>query len=115
MSERHDIVIDQGADFELSVDWSNSDGSPVDMTGAVARMQVRETYSADSTLLDLDSGSKGGIALSDGTIDVTATPTQTAGLTAPIIAKYDLEVEFAGGSVRRVIHGNARIRPEVTR
>ena len=43
----YDITIEQGATFQMNLTWKDSTGSPVNITGYTARMQVRENYEAE--------------------------------------------------------------------
>ena len=112
---RHDITIEQGATFRLSLVWRDPDDLPINLTGFTARMQVRAKHSSpDPALLSLVSPTEitlGGVA---GTIVVLATATQTAALTIKS-GVYDLELVNAGGEVTRLVEGAVTVTPEVTR
>lgn len=110
-----DITIVQGATLDLTLTWKDPDGSPVNLTGASARMNVRESTASSVTLLSLTTAdgriTLGGVA---GTIRlllsaaVTATLSWTWGV-------YDLEIELAAGQVTRLLKGRVTVDPEVTR
>ena len=110
----YDITIEQGATFTMSLTWKDSTGSPVNLTGYTARMQVRTNYEAESTLVSLTS-SGGDITLGGalGTIAVTIAATATQSLQLDE-AVYDLEL-VNGATVTRLIQGRAIISREVTR
>lgn len=112
----HDITIEQGATFTLSMVWRDSSGTPIDLTGCSARMQVRKKYNSETPWLSLTSEA-GDIVLGDedGTIVVTATDEMTETVTAPACGVYDLEIVMSGGDVKRLVQGSATISPEVTR
>jgi len=85
---------------------------PVDLTGATARMQIREQVGG-TVLLELTT-ENGGLAISGpGTITRTLSATQTAALTWTE-AVYDLEVEYADGTVQRYLQGAVTVSREVT-
>lgn len=110
----YDITIEQGATYDTTFTWTNSAGSAVNLTGYTARLQIRESVDAASTLVSLTSSSGitlGGVA---GTVQVTISATATAALT-PGRAVYDLELVSGGGVVTRLLEGAVRITPEVTR
>jgi hypothetical protein len=111
----HDITIEQGATFQLSLLWEDSAGDPVNVTGYSARMQVREKYTSTTTLLSLTSVA-GDIVLGGaaGTIVVTASATATAAIDEKR-GVYDLEMVSPSGTVTRLIRGCVTITPEVTR
>lgn len=111
----YDITIEQGATFQLNLVWKAPAGTPIDLTGYTARMQVREKVTSTTPLLTLTT-ENGGIALGGaaGTIAVTAAAT----LTDDIAVKrgvYDLELVSAGDVVTRLIEGCVTVSPEVTR
>lgn len=113
------LQIDQGATFAKTVTWQvrnpPAPAAPVDLTGCVARMQVRQTVASPTVLLELTT-ENGRIALGDasGTISlrVEAADTQALTWTAGF---FDLEIEFADGTVRRLLAGSVTVSPEVTR
>ena len=110
----YDITIEQGATFQMNLTWKDSTGSPVNITGYSARMQVRENYESESTLVSLTS-SGGDIVLGGalGTIAITITASATQSLQLEE-AVYDLEL-VSGATVTRLIQGRAIISREVTR
>ena len=121
----HDLHLEQGATFRLSVTLLQAVvppatvGLPVDLTDCVARMQIRATVADPAVLLSLTTGElpAGGITLGGvaGTISVLITDEQTAALTI-IKGRYDLEVErVGGGDVVRYLKGRVYVDPEVTR
>jgi hypothetical protein len=111
----HNITIEQGATFRLSLIWKDSNNTPINLTGYTARMQVRRKYSEPTTLLNFTT-ENGAIVLggSAGTIEVTGLATLTDDL--PIKpAVYDLELVSGSGFVTRLIEGSVTITPEVTK
>jgi hypothetical protein len=78
-------------------------------------MQVRATTDSPTIIVSLttENGriSLGGVA---GTIDLLIPATATTGLT-PGLYIYDLELVSAGGEVTRIVEGNFKIKPEVTK
>lgn len=117
MAARYDFTADQGATFDPSFTWTAPDGSgvqqPVDLTGCTARMVIRSSYTAPTTL-DTLTTENGGITLgAGGLVSLLRTATQTAAwaLTAAVGYPpkqnfiYDLEVIFASGVVRRLMNG----------
>jgi hypothetical protein len=112
----YDITIEQGATFVFSLIWRDSSGTPIDLTGCSARMQVRRKYNSETPWMSLTSDD-GDITLGGaaGTIEVVGSAEVTETIPAPGCGVYDLEVVSAGGLVTRVIQGSATISPEVTR
>ncbi len=85
---------------------------PVDLTGAKARMQIRAGLGS-ALLLELNT-ENGGLAITGpGTLTRTMSAAQTAALTWTE-AVYDLEVEYADGTVQRYLQGAVTVSREVT-
>jgi len=110
-----DITINQGATFELTLTWEDSSGTAINLTGYQARMQVRETYSSSSTIVNITQASGITLGGAAGTVAILISATDTAALTAPFSGVYDLELVSGAGVVTRVIQGAATVTPEVTR
>lgn len=113
---KYKIEIVQGATLRDTVTWKVGEPSaPVDLTGATARMQVRDKLSSPAVLLELTSDN-GGIVLGGaaGTVTLYMDDAATAAITWSA-GVYDLEVVLAGGDVRRLLAGAAVVLPEVTR
>ncbi|WP_313105067.1 hypothetical protein [Stutzerimonas nitrititolerans] len=85
---------------------------PVDLTGAQARMQIRSGIGG-GLLLELTT-ENGGLAITGpGTITRTLSAAETAALTWTE-GVYDLEVEYADGTVQRYLQGKVTVSREVT-
>lgn len=112
----YDITIEQGANFSLPLTWKDENGTPINLTGYFARMQIRQDYDADEAILSLDSTVGGGIVLGGafGTITISIDAGATADL-AQTDAVYDLELESVSGIVTRLVQGRVFISREVTR
>lgn len=85
---------------------------PVDLTGATARMQIRAQVGG-AVLLELTTANGGLAVTGPGTITRTLSAAQTAALTWSE-AVYDLEVEYADGTVQRYLQGDVTVSREVT-
>ena len=88
---------------------------PFDLENYSARMQVRRTISSATEMISLDSDDNGIEITSaeDGEITITMTSTQTATLTSDGV--YDLEIVSPDIFVTRILQGEFRLSPEVTR
>jgi len=110
----YDILIEQGATYSQVITYKDN-GVAVNLTGYTARMQVRATLESASTLVELTTANSrialGGAA---GTITLTISATDTAGLTAGR-GVYDLELVSGSGIVTRLLQGVATISRNVTR
>jgi hypothetical protein len=110
----YDILIEQGATFSQLVTYKDN-GVAVNLTGYTARMQVRSTLESATTVVELTTAN-GRIALGGaaGTISLTISATDTAGLTAGR-GVYDLELVSGSGIVTRLLQGVCTISRNVTR
>lgn len=110
----YDLTIYQGATFRLQFYWRDSDEVGIDLSGYTARMQVRASVRATTTMLELTT-ENGGITLgNDGGVLLFLSDEATAALTRRS-GVYDLELEAGDGTVTRLLQGSVEISPEVTR
>ena len=108
------IWCEQGATFNLFFTWKSTSGTPIDLSGMTARMQVRKTKS-DPDLIASFTTANGRITLGGvaGTVTVIMSAADTAVLTPGVYA-YDLEI-VNGPEVTRVIEGSFTVDGEVTK
>ena len=111
----YNATIDQGATFNLEVIYKDEAGTPINITGYSAALQIRQNYYDTTALLTLTSPS-GGIVITGaaGKINITMTDVQTGSLDEGFYV-YDLEITSSGGIVTRLIQGQFTVSPEVTR
>lgn len=111
----YDMVIDQGATLSRTLTWRDSKRDPYNITGYTARMHVRSSVTANTTVLVLTTANSrialGGAA---GTVTLTVSATDTAAIPAGRYV-YDLELVSAANVVSRLVEGAFVVRPEVTR
>lgn len=113
----YDMLCEQGATFTRVITWKDSAGDIVNLSGFTARMQVRSTVKASSTLVSLTSENGGLVFKSPrslGQVEIVLTATATADLT-PGTYVYDLELVSFTGVVTRLIEGKFIVKAEVTR
>lgn len=120
---RHTFSVYQGQTWEETLTVENADGSPMDLTGFEARMQIRADLSDTDVILELD-GDNGRLEITDaanGEITLTVSAADTAGLDLAFDTQtwvYDLEVYRADPPpeyVQRILEGAVIAYPEVTR
>lgn len=104
------LYIDQGTDYTITVDVTDSAGDVLDLTGYTATAQVRKTYTSSS----LSATFTTSINAAAGQVTISLTDTQTSALQAGRYV-YDLNIESGGGVKTRVIEGQAVVTPGVTR
>jgi hypothetical protein len=104
------IFIDQGADFSITVNVADVDGTTLNLTGYTAAAQMRKTYESSSVSATFGTS----IAAADGQVTLSLTDTVTNAL-SPGRYVYDLNVTSSGGVTTRVVEGQAIVTPGVTR
>ena len=109
----YNFTLDQGATWTLQIVYNNPDGTPINLTGYTAEMQIRRKFNSDTPVLTL-STSNGGITIvgATGTLNLIATDEQAA--IDPGFYVYDLELSL-GGVRTRLIQGQVTVSGEVTR
>lgn len=116
---KRDLYIEQGATFQLAFTWNEGTvdeiGPPVDLTGCVARMQIRKAQQQAALLSATSAGIDPAIVLggATGTIAITLTDDMTDALTLKS-ALYDLEIEFPDETVYRLLEGGVTVSPNIT-
>lgn len=108
----YNIVCEQGATFEREITVVNADGSLPDYDSSTARMQVRPTIESSTIIISLTT-ENGRITLADNKITLSITADDTT-LLVQGTYKYDLEI-VTGSDVVRLIQGDFKVSPEVTR
>jgi len=104
------LYIDQGTDFSITVDVTDSAGEILELDDYTAAAQIRKTYSSSTVSATFATS----IAELAGQVTISLTDTQTAALEAGRYV-YDLNITSAAGVVTRVIEGQAIVTPGVTR
>ena len=118
MAGKKNLTISQGSTFRYKFKVNKMEtGSetPVDLTGCVARMQIRPTQRSDTLFLDLHAD--GYITIDDPltgsiTIDIPSSVTTDLSFSKAV---YDIQIDFPDGYVMRLIEGSIFLSPEVTR
>ena len=121
---KYNIVIEQGATYDVTVEYKDSNNNPIDLTGYSGRMQIRpsigsptaylclsSSYNADGTGLNF-SGSDGATPPTSGSIRIYISAATSSMLTFDQ-AVYDLEIA-SGSYVARLLQGNVKLSKEVT-
>ena len=127
---RYPLYIEQGASLDFEVQYLDSEGNPVDLSGYSARMQIRPSTDSSTIYVTLSSSLQPdgtGLNLS-GSHSLKPPTSGSIGIfisscTSSVFnfndAVYDLElfVPYDGGCsyVTRLIQGPVRLSKEVTR
>lgn len=109
----YNIICPQGVSYDETFTVT-SNGSPMNLSGYSARMQIRRSYDSDP-LLTLTSGG-GGITLGGaaGTILVEIAYTTTEAFSSGQYL-YDLEITSGANKRDRLLEGTFTISREITR
>jgi hypothetical protein len=115
MAVSYNTVIDQGADWYLTVTYENPNGTPINLTSYTAALQLRSLPSDTTAVLTLTTAN-GGIAITaaTGVVAIHATANQTRVIDDGVYY-YDLEITSPLSVVTRLVQGQVVVSPEVTR
>ena len=124
------FTIEQGATTDFEIQWTDSAGSKVDLTGYVGKMQLKDSAGGSSTYLTLSSsltnvtgqisgsghlslsGSNHSTPLASGSIGVYIGHEVTSALSFSE-AVYDLEL-VSGSAKTRLLQGKVKLSKQVT-
>jgi hypothetical protein len=129
---KYSFTIEQGATLDFEIQYRDSSGNPIDLTGYTGKMQIRSNYSGSgityltltSSLGDTYTKTSGSAFLSfsgsnlttpttSGSIGIYAGWIATDALTFTGQAYYDLEI--TSGNIRtRILEGQVRLSKQVT-
>jgi hypothetical protein len=116
---KYNIVIEQGATYDITIAYKDSNNHPIDLTGFGGRMQIRPSIGSTTTYLCLSSSLQ-----PDGTGLEFLSPTTSGSIKVYISAAssslltfdqavYDLEIA-SGSYVNRILQGGVKLSKEVT-
>ena len=125
---KYSFTIEQGATVDFEIAYKDSNGSPIDLTGYQARMQLRPSPGSDTLYLTLSSsldpcgtglnmgGAGGTNPPTSGTIGIYISAVSSSQLNFDL-ASYDLEISSGSGNcyiVNRLLEGRVKLSKEVT-
>ena len=109
MAQIQNIYIDQGTTFSLSLNVSDQNGDPKDLSDYTAAAQMRKSYYTN-TAIDFNAD----ITLPlDGEVSISLTAEETSAIKAGRYV-YDIEIEGESETLR-VLEGIVVVNPEVTK
>jgi hypothetical protein len=111
----YNFEIEQGTTTVKVLQYTDSSGNPIPLTGYTARMQMRPTVGSLIKYLDLATSPGTGIVITALTGVITITISAATSATIPTDGVYDLEIESGSGVVTRLLQGAISISQEVTR
>lgn len=105
----YDFELDQGASWSTVVAYQDAGGSPINLTGWAAAMQIKAFKSATAPLVSATCVVN-GVA---GTVTLSLTRTQTAALPAKTPLYYDVLITNGTQGIR-LIEGQITLDQAVT-
>jgi hypothetical protein len=108
----YNILIQQGSSYSQQLTIKQPDGTPVDLTGATVRSQVRERYDDASPIVSFTTAIDADPTTGIFTLSLTDAQTAAFSFTK---ALYDIEIVYSDASVDRILQGNVILSKEVTK
>ena len=110
MSQKANLIVDQGATFDVTLNLENDDGTAFDLSNYAGDAQLRKYYtSASNTDFTVTLGG------ANGTIRLQLSAALTANL-ADGKYVYDVNIQHTtSNAVIRVLEGTVTVTPQVTR
>lgn len=114
MAGQKNFEVDQSTTFTFVVEYKDNAGQAISLTGASAKMQVRDMPGGQKLAFTLTSPS-GGIIINEalGKLTVKMTPTQTSKLFYPKAA-YDLIITDSNLNKIKLLEGFITLSRTVT-
>ena len=111
---KYNLDIEAGATFRRTITYTAANDEPVDLFGALIRMQIKDNHLSETAAISLSVSS--GITITepeDGefVIEITAAQTESIPFRQGV---YDIEIEYTEGTVERILEGRVKITPQVT-
>lgn len=114
MAAQKNFEVDQNTTFIFIVEYKDPNGDPIDLTGATAKMQVRDTKGGSKLAFTLTSPS-GGITIdqANGKLTIKMTANQTNKLFYPK-SSYDIMLTDAELNKIKLLEGYLTLSRSVT-
>lgn len=109
-SQRVDITCRKGDTFNLEITFNDSDGTTLDLTGYTWKLDVRETDTSASAIIEDDAFSYSGTA--EGVLTISASSTTMAGVDGGLYV-YDLQSSNTG-NIKTWLYGIFKVNEDVT-
>lgn len=110
MAIKANLSIDQGTDFITSLNVTDDNGGPMDLTGYSGMSQFRKHYSS-VTFYSFSVAVSNSV---NGEISLSLTANTTNAIPAGRYV-YDCEITSPEGKTSRLVEGIVTINPQVTR
>lgn len=114
MAAQKNFEVDQNTTFSFVIDYTDNSNLPINLSGAIAKMQVRDTKGGSKLSFTLTSPS-GGITIDGllGKVTCTMTPAQTNKLFHPK-SSYDLMITDSNNTKTKLVEGFLTLSRSVT-
>jgi len=114
MAGQKNFEVDQNTTFTFIIEYKDANGNPINLTGASAKLQVRDTKGGSKLAFTLTSPSSGiTIDPALGKLTIRMTPTQTNKLFYPK-SSYDLMLTDSNAVKTKLIEGFITLSRSVT-
>lgn len=109
MAIKANIVVDQGSTFNTTIDITDENDQPLDLSGYTGQAQMRKHYTSSNAV-------PFGVSINPtlGSIALSLSANATIQIT-PGRYVYDVELTDSGGIVSRIVEGIVTVTPNVTR
>jgi hypothetical protein len=109
MAIKANLIVDQGSTFVTTLNLTDADDIPLDLTSYTGSSQIRKHYtSSNSTSFTVATGGTTGV------LTLSLTANATANLTAGRYM-YDVEIADSSNNITRVVEGIVTVTPNITR
>lgn len=109
MAIKANLVVDQGSTFVTTLNLTDEDDIPLDLTLYTGSSQLRKHYtSSNSTSFTVTTGGATGV------ITLSLSANTTANLSAGRYM-YDVEIADSSNNITRVVEGIVTVTPNITR
>jgi hypothetical protein len=106
-----DLTIDQGTDYETTLDLIGDDGSPINVAGYTFKSQIRKSYYSSNATANLVISITNA---ANGNTKITLSAANSANIPAGRYV-YDVRMKDAANSTTRVVEGILTVTPQVTK
>jgi hypothetical protein len=116
MVARQNLVVYQGSDFRRALEFRDGSSVLLDLTGFTFRAQARPSHAASEIAFEFEFTLRDQTA-NIGIVDMhlPAVATEVLSISKETNYFYDIEMVDTEGDVRRIMEGQIKVYPEVTR
>ena len=106
MSQKININVDQGSDYQTTFNVPNANNQPMDLTGYIGKAQFRKSYTSLKSY-DFD------VSVANGAVTLSLSSSVSSCI-IPGRYLYDCKLTSPTGSNLRIAEGILRLNPQVT-